>query len=114
MIITINGVLLEKWNHETKQKVNKTKNKQNKENIYLKLLLAGGALSTGDLSGLEVIVDLVRSFAYYIGLGYATWGCVEYAMDNPGGADRVKRAIIGFIGIYVMPVIFSAIRTALS
>lgn len=113
MIITINGVLLEKWNQETKLQIIETNKEQNKENVIFQLLLAGGAISIGDLSGLEVIVDLIRKFAYYIGLGYATWGCVEYAMDNPGGMDRVKRATIGFIGIYVMPVIFGAIRAAL-
>jgi len=57
---------------------------------------------------------LFQNFAYYVGLGYAIWGTIEYAMDNPAGSTKSKKAIIGFIGVYIIPVIFKAIRDALS
>jgi hypothetical protein len=75
--------------------------------------MAGGALVTGDLSGLEAIIELIQQFAYYIALAYSTWGLIEYSMDNPSGLQKAKRAVIGYIGIFVLPVLFDAIRKAL-
>ena len=63
---------------------------------------------------LSVIIQLLQQFSYYVGLGYGLWGVIEYTMDNPAGGNKVKRAITGYIGIYVLPVIFKAIRNALS
>ena len=113
----INGIELDKWNHieiiETTKK--ETINKTIKPEInYTKLILSAGALTTGDFSGLEAIIQLLQQFSYYVGLSYAIWGTIEYSMDNPAGGSKVKRAITGYIGIYVLPVIFKAIRNALS
>ncbi len=121
MIVTINDKLINEWNIMEDIKVytiNKYTNKENYNQIKHKpifdLLLAGVALSTGDFSGLERIITLFQNFAYYVGLGYAIWGTIEYAMDNPAGSTKSKKAIIGFIGVYIIPVIFKAIRDALS
>lgn len=120
MIITVNDILLEDWNklNEINQKIiikNKkiTKNNIKKPDIF-KLIMTSGALVTGDFSGLESIIQLLQQFSYYVGLGYGLWGVIEYTMDNPAGGNKVKRAITGYIGIYVLPVIFKAIRNALS
>lgn len=106
MIIKIN---LNKWNKDNKN----IRNNKNKQNIS-KLILSSGALITGDFSGLESIIQLLQQFSYYVGLGYGLWGVVEYTCDNPAGGTKVKRAIVGYVGIYVLPVIFKAIRNALS
>lgn len=116
MIITINSVLLEDWNKLNK--INQKNKKITKSNIkkpdISKLIMASGTLVTGDFSGLETIIQLLQQFSYYVGLGYGLWGVIEYTMDNPAGGNKVKRAITGYIGIYVLPVIFKAIRNALS
>ena len=121
MIITINNIPLSEWYiKEIKLPIklpNKIiKNKQNKIDkldICTKMLFATGAISTGDFYGLEIIIKLFQEFAYYIGMGYATWGAIEYAMDNPAGVEKTKRAIIGFIGVYIIPILFKSIKNAL-
>ena len=126
MVITINGVLIENWNkieiyNEFNQKSiikskNITKYNIKKPNIIdiTKLIMTSGALVTGDFSGLEAIIKLLQQFSYYVGLGYGLWGVIEYTMDNPAGGTKVKRAVTGYIGIYVLPIIFKAIRDSLS
>lgn len=116
MIITINNIPLNEWNIKETKIIKKTKQYKKiikKNEFYTKIFLAAGAISTGDFSGLEIIIDLFKEFAYYVGMGYAIWGSIEYAMDNPAGADKAKRAVIGFIGVYVIPVIFGSIKRAL-
>ena len=127
MIITINNIPLDNWYiKETKlpQKIKKLKIKETRNNIIkpkfnkldfcTKILFAAAVTPAPfDFSGLQIIIKLFQEFAYYIGMGYATWGAIEYAMDNPAGADKAKRAVVGFIGIYVIPVIFTSIKNAL-
>jgi hypothetical protein len=117
LIIKINDINIDNWNsieiienvkRETIKKIVKP------EINYIRLILSAGALTTGDFSGLESIIQLLQQFSYYVGLGYALWGTIEYTMDNPAGGSKVKRAVTGYIGIYVLPVIFKAIRNALS
>ena len=128
LIIKINNVLLENWNKEiiiVNDKVNvKVNNLYNynsninknikKINSTINIIMAGGALVSGDLSGLDDIIKLLQEFSYYIGMGYCLWGCIEYSMDVPSGATKMKRAITGFIGVYIIPIIFKAIKNALS
>lgn len=123
MKIKINNIDFNEWNkinkiNKNNKNINKNikynlKNDKNKQNIF-KLILSSGALVTGDFSGLESIIQLLQQFSYYVGLGYGLWGLVEYTCDNPAGGTKVKRAIVGYVGIYVLPVIFKAIRNALS
>ena len=127
MIVKINNVLLEDWNKEIiivndkvkiKSKLylyNSNANKNiRKVNTTINILMAGTAIASGDLSGLEDIIKLLQEFSYYIGMGYCLWGCIEYSMDVPSGTTKMKRAITGFIGVYVIPIIFKAIKKALS
>lgn len=116
MIITINGILLEEWNKTFEKpciKIKKPIKKVNKQKFILNMLMASGVLASGDLSGLETIIKLFQDFAYYIGMGYAIWGTIEYSMDVPAGGSKVKRAIVGFIGVYIIPIVFKAIKNAL-
>ena len=130
MIIKINNILLNEWNkkviivndikhNKQHNKTNKlysysVNKKLNKINTTINIIMAGGALASGDLSGLEDIIKLLQEFSYYIGMGYCLWGCIEYSMDIPSGATKMKRAITGFIGVYIIPIIFKAIKNALS
>lgn len=118
MIITINSILLDEWNLKEIIQVKNIKltnriNEINKPDTFINVMMASAAVATGDFSGLEKVIVLFQQFAYYIGMGYAIWGSIEYSMDNPSGSDKMKRAVIGFIGVYVIPVIFRAIRSAL-
>jgi len=130
LIIKINNILLNEWNkkviivndikhNKQHNKTNKlysysVNKKLNKINTTINIIMAGGALASGDLSGLEDIIKLLQEFSYYIGMGYCLWGCIEYSMDIPSGATKMKRAITGFIGVYIIPIIFKAIKNALS
>ena len=129
MIIKINNILLEDWNKKiiivndkidikNKSKLYSYNNNIDKNiktiNLTFNILMAGTALASGDLSGLEDIIKLLQDFSYYIGMGYCLWGCIEYSMDVPSGTTKMKRAITGFIGVYIIPIIFKAIKKALS
>ena len=128
MIIKINNVLLDEWNKKViivndikynKKHINKLYSynfdkKLKKINTTINIIMASGALASGDLSGLDSIIKLLQEFSYYIGMGYCLWGCIEYSMDIPSGATKMKRAITGFIGVYIIPIIFKAIKNALS
>ena len=128
MIIKINNILLEDWNKENIIVNDKSNTKSNnlysynsnvnknikKINSTINIIMAGGALVSGDLSGLDDIIKLLQEFSYYIGMGYCLWGCIEYSMDNPSGTTKMKRAITGFIGVYIIPIVFKAIKRALS
>lgn len=124
MVVLINGTKLKNWNQvidETKTQIGNNM----KLNIleinkfdYTKLLYAGAAVTVGDFTqldeGLNIIIDLLKRFSYYVGIGYGIWGGIEYSMDNPTGVDKMKRAFIGFIAVNLIPILFSAIRTALT
>ena len=124
MIITLNGNYLEDWNKISVicENIKETKkldfnfkqlNKINNNDFAIKILFAAGAISVGDLSGLEEVIRLFQEFAYYVALGYSTWGLIEYSMDNPAGITKVKRCVGSYIGIFVIPVVFRAIKNAL-
>lgn len=66
----------------------------------------------GVADNLMPIVHMLQDFAFPVGLGIGIWGLIEYIMDNPAGKEKVKKAIIGYIGIFVLPSIFTAIRDA--
>lgn len=128
MTITLNGNYLEDWNkisvicENIKENIKETKNldfnfkqlnKINNNDFAVKILFAAGAMSVGDLSGLEEVIRLFQEFAYYVALGYSTWGLIEYSADHPNGLNKVKRCIGAYIGIFVIPVVFKAIKNAL-
>lgn len=66
----------------------------------------------GVADNLMPIIHMLQDFAFPVGLGIGIWGLIEYIMDNPAGKEKVKKAIIGYIGIFVLPSIFNAIRDA--
>jgi hypothetical protein len=58
------------------------------------------------------LIQLLQEAALPVGIGIAIWGMIEWMLDNPGGKDRVKKAVGCYIGIYVVPYIFLVIRDA--
>lgn len=75
-------------------------------------VLAAAAPTQNIITGLMPIVQMIQDLAFPVGLGVGIWGLIEYIMDNPAGKEKVKRAVIGYIGIFVLPSIFLAIRNA--
>lgn len=59
------------------------------------------------------LVRMVQDFALPVGVVVATWGLIEIIMGNLGaGKEKVKYSIIGYIGVYVIPMVFEAIGGA--
>lgn len=59
------------------------------------------------------LVHMVQEFAMPVGVVVATWGLIEIIMGNLGsGKEKVKYSLIGYIGVFVIPMVFEAIASA--
>lgn len=59
------------------------------------------------------LIEMIQNLALPIGIGVATWGLVEIIVGNFGsGKGKIKYAVIGFTGMFIIPEIFYAIRDA--
>lgn len=58
------------------------------------------------------LIELVQDLALPVGIVVSTWGLLEYMIGNPAGKDKIKGAVVGFIGIFIIPSVFYAIRGA--
>lgn len=66
------------------------------------------------MEGLWPIIELLQGFALPVGIGIATWGLIEIMIGNPGGKTKLKYAVGGYIGIFLVPYLFITLRDALS
>lgn len=65
------------------------------------------------ISGLWPLIELLQSFAFPVGVGIAIWGIIEMmATGSPTGIRKIKLAIIGYVGIFLVPYLFEQIRLA--
>lgn len=62
--------------------------------------------------GLWPLIRMLQEFAFPVGVGVAAWGAIEWMLDNPAGKERIKKAILGYILIFIIPTFFMAIRNA--
>lgn len=61
------------------------------------------------------LIHMVQELALPIGIVVASWGMIEMIMGNiDAGKHKLKWAIIGFCGMFLIPEIFFAIRDAFS
>lgn len=59
------------------------------------------------------LIDMIQDLALPIGIAISSWGLIEIIAGNFGsGKDKVKYAVIGFAGMFLVPEIFYAIRGA--
>lgn len=72
-------------------------------------MFAAGVVGVNDASFYAILTKL-QDFAFYIAVGWATWGLIEYILDKPQGVERVKKAAWGLAGIYAIPTLFAMIR----
>lgn len=72
---------------------------------------AGGLHSLGDR--LMPIIKMVQDLALPVGIVVASWGMIEMILGNiESGKHKMKWAIIGFCGMFLIPEVFFAIRDA--
>lgn len=75
--------------------------------------MAAGFDSSKINQQMQPIVELVQSLALPIGVLVSSWGLLEIIMGNFGsGKDKIKYAIIGFVGMFVVPNVFYTIQAA--
>lgn len=75
--------------------------------------IGSAAGRSGIWAQFQPLVAMVQDFALPVGVVVATWGLIEVIMGNlASGKEKVKYSIIGFIGVYVIPMVFEAIRAA--
>jgi hypothetical protein len=68
-----------------------------------------GVVGVNDDSFYNIVTKL-QDFSFYIAVGWATWGIIEYILDKPQGVEKIKRAVWGYIGINAIPTLFAMIR----
>lgn len=72
--------------------------------------------ATGGTAGLAdklmPLVHMIQDFALPVGIIVATWGLIEIMIGNPGGKQKIKFAVLGYCGIFIVPEVFYAIRGA--
>jgi hypothetical protein len=59
------------------------------------------------------LIHVIQDFALPIGIIVSTWGMIEFMIGNPGGKQKIKMAIVGFSGIYLIPYIFVTLKDIL-
>jgi len=81
--------------------------------IYYTLLPYTVQASAG-LDGASRLIDKLQSAALWFGLALGIWGIYEWMMGSPGGLDRFKRAVLGYVAILLMPLLFFELRDSFS
>jgi uncharacterized membrane protein YuzA (DUF378 family) len=71
---------------------------------------AAGAKGLG--AALIPIIHMIQDLALPTGIIVASWGLIEIMIGNPNGKTKIKYAIIGFVGLFIVPSVFYAIRDA--
>jgi len=68
----------------------------------------------GIAPALQPVISMLQELALPVGIGMAIWGLIEIIIGNPGGKDKIKYALLGYIGVFVIPYFFYQIKGALS
>jgi len=68
----------------------------------------------GIAPALQPVISMLQELALPVGIGMAIWGLIEIILGNPGGKDKIKYAMLGYIGVFIIPFFFYQIKGALS
>jgi len=68
----------------------------------------------GIAPALQPVISMLQELALPVGIGMAIWGLIEIIIGNPGGKEKIKYAMLGYIGVFVIPYFFYQIKGALS
>lgn len=126
MIVKINGAVLEEPKVDVApileyesiiKKLDKIGERIMKSSFVVASLTMGktafaASAAAGLADKLMPLIHLLQDFALPVGIGMATWGLIEVMIGNPAGKQKIKSSVIGFIGIFLIPTIFYAIRDA--
>lgn len=59
------------------------------------------------------LINMIQDLALPVGIGVATWGLIEIIVGNfSSGKGKIKYAVVGFAGMFIIPEVFYAIRGA--
>lgn len=79
-------------------------------------LMSGAAVTVSGGSIVDrfwPIISQMQEFGLIVGIGFGLWGVYMIMIGNPEGKQKLIQALIGFIGLYIVPEGFMAIRDAL-
>jgi len=82
--------------------------------VATQVTTAGVKPIIGIAPALQPVISMLQEFALPVGIGMAIWGLIEIIIGNPGGKDKIKYAMLGYIGVFVIPYFFYQIKGALS
>ena len=120
MIIRINGqeLIAEPTIQPTKKswKITNEPTVLEKALGYAKPLLMAGVFAipkdAGVATQLMPLALKLQEFALPAAICVSLWGLVMYIFGDPGGKEKIRQALIGFIGVFVLPMLFFTIWQA--
>ena len=60
---------------------------------------------------LKPLLQILQDLALPLGIIVASWGLIEIIIGNfPQGKEKIKYAVVGFVGMFIIPEIFYTIR----
>ena len=74
--------------------------------------VAAGTSGLGDR--LLPLLNMVQDLSLPVGIVVASWGLIDIIVGNPQGKDKIKNAIIGYVGMFLIPEVFYGIHAAFS
>ena len=77
--------------------------------VFLSCLPSITLAATNGDGGTNMLM-LVQKASFWIGLCVVAWGIIEWQMDLPGWKERIKRGVLGYIAILILPIIFVTLR----
>ncbi len=80
--------------------------------VKMSLATAAPPANLGLAQALAPIIALLQELALPVGIGMSIWGLIEIMIGNAGGKDKIKLAILGYIGVFIIPFFFYKIEAA--
>lgn len=56
------------------------------------------------------LIERMQDFGLVVGICFGIWGLYMVIIGNPEGKTKIIQALLGFVGLYVIPEAFLAIR----
>ena len=56
------------------------------------------------------LIERMQDFGLIVGICFGLWGLYMVIIGNPEGKNKIIQALLGFVGLYVIPEAFLAIR----
>ena len=59
---------------------------------------------------IQPVISMLQELALPIGIGMSIWGLIEICIGNLGGKDKIKYAILSYVGVFIIPYFFYQIH----